>query len=134
MLQKLKKQVAYVDSIVISWRELLIVVLIVLGVYVAEMLLLLRRNGKPSLSVFRRRREHMDEMTLLRADIVELKQRLELLEAQQNGGRSGGVGTRYEEAVAMAQRGLSADDVSAQCGLSRAEADLIVALYQAHRV
>ncbi len=121
------------ESIVITWRELLIVVLVVLGIYVAEMLLLLRRNGKAGMSVFRRRRENSDEVALLRADIIELKQRIEQLETQLSG-RNGLSGTPYEEAIEMAQRGLSADDVSAQCGISRAEADLIVALYQAHRV
>lgn len=121
------------ESIVITWRELLIVVLVVLGIYVAEMLLLLRRNGKAGMSVFRRRRENSDEVVLLRADIIELKQRIEQLELQL-AGRNGLSGTPYEEAIELAQRGFSADDVSAQCGISRAEADLIVALYQAHKV
>lgn len=121
------------ESIVITWRELLIVVLVVLGIYVAEMLLLLRRNGKVGMSVFRRRRENNDEVALLRADIIELKQRIEQLELQLVG-RNGLSGTPYEEAIELAQRGFSADEVSAQCGISRAEADLVVALYQAHKV
>ncbi len=108
-------------------------VLVVLGIYVAEMLLLLRRNGKAGMSVFRRRRENSDEVALLRADIIELKQRIEQMELQL-AGRNGLSGTPYEEAIELAQRGFGADDVSAQCGISRAEADLIVALYQAHKV
>ncbi|MBC7781056.1 MAG: hypothetical protein H7125_13230, partial [Proteobacteria bacterium] len=42
------------DSIIITWRELLLVLAAVLAVYVAEMLLLLRRGGNPGWRLWQR--------------------------------------------------------------------------------
>ncbi|MBC7945395.1 MAG: DUF2802 domain-containing protein [Burkholderiales bacterium] len=40
--------------------------------------------------------------------------------------------TPYGQAILMAQQGLDAREVAAVCGLSRGEAELIVALYKTH--
>ena len=49
------------------------------------------------------------------------------LDAIRRGPKSSG---QYREAVEMAEQGLEAGAVADSCGISRAEADLIVALYR----
>ena len=49
------------------------------------------------------------------------------LESGRRGPKSSG---QYREAVEMAEQGLDAAAVADSCGISRAEADLIVALYR----
>ena len=41
------------DSIVLTWRELLIAAIVILGVYIAEVLLLLRHGRSPALRLWR---------------------------------------------------------------------------------
>ena len=130
------------ESIVITWRELLIVVALVLGIYVAELLLLLRAN-KSGESRFPWRRgaaEGMRDKRLesLEAEIKELRQRVEEAERTAHdrslpsavpvgaGGQSA-----YGQAIEMAQQGMAVDAVAARCGISRGEAELIVAMHRA---
>ena len=68
------------ESIVITWRELLIVVALILAVYIAEMLLLMRTGGsllrKPRwLGLIHEKRAEIE----LRSDIEQIKERLTLL-------------------------------------------------------
>jgi len=64
------------DSIIITWRELLLVLAAVLAVYVAEMLLLLRRGGNPGWRLWQRGAQaHAQARALaeLRAQIEALR-------------------------------------------------------------
>lgn len=124
------------DSFVITWRELLIVVAVVLAVYIAELLLLLRtnrgfRHWKPDSDATRPRIAELEsEIELLREQILAIHQQLEdrPAHAPQYGHAAS---TPYNQAIQMAQQGKGVDEVAAGCGISRGEAELIVAMHQA---
>ena len=116
------------ESIVITWRELLIVVFLILGVYAAEVLLLtrsgkgfVRSGGNP---------ERDRELQALETEVSGLYLRVDKLQeeiAQLKSGQPGVVRT-YNDAVKMAGEGADVDKLAANCGISRAEAELIVAV------
>ncbi len=121
------------DSIVITWRELLIVVALILAVYIAEMLLLLRTGGsllrKPRwLGIIQEKRAELE----LRHEIDQLKQRMALLEAQQQQAPVAvpEETSPYNRAIQLARQGRDAEVISQSCGISRGEADLIVSMHQ----
>ena len=155
------------DSIIITWRELLLVLAAVLAVYVAEMLLLLRRGGNPGWRLWQRGAQaHAQAQALgelraqieaLRLEAAQLRARLDRQEEQ--GGPvagadgaanrlaafqslqgtvfpAGGAGspesadTPYGHAIRMARAGKAVAEVVNDCGISRGEAELIVALYR----
>lgn len=130
------------ESFVITWRELLIVVAAVLAVYIAEMLLLLRsrRGGKaakpeplePGMS-----EPGMPEFNQIHEDIAQLREQVFALKAEIQElretpqGESHAPQTPYSQAIQLARQGVSTAEVAAQCGISRAEAELIVAMHHA---
>jgi len=150
------------DSIIITWRELLLVLAAVLAVYVAEMLLLLRRNGNAGWRLWQRGAQaHAQARALaeVRAQVeamrIELEQMRERLRdsSQSRSGtsvRPGSDGERqapndrgspplppsveadtpYGQAIRMAREGRAVVELASECGISRGEAELIVALYR----
>lgn len=157
------------DSIIITWRELLLVLAAVLAVYVAEMLLLLRRGGNPGWRRWQRGAQaHAQAQALvelrgqieaLRLESAQLRERLDRQEAhgpaagmaaadgaaerfaafQALQGASHPPGshgfpesadTPYGHAIRMAREGRAVAEVAGDCGISRGEAELIVALYR----
>ncbi len=129
------------ESFVITWRELLIVIAVVLAVYIAEMLLLLRtKRGfgrgikpaksdpvEPGLMEFGQIHEDIEQ---LREQILALKAEIqELKDAPQADFHS--PQTPYSQAIHLAKQGMVIAEVAAQCGISRAEAELIVAMHNA---
>ncbi|SFM98646.1 Protein of unknown function [Formivibrio citricus] len=135
------------DGIVITWPQLLYLGLILVLFYAAELLLFLRKSsqGKPREAQFRRQLESQaEEIAALRQEMESLKVRLASLQIQQirhepqeEEVQTGFVSealhedaTPYNLAIRMAQSGADADQVAAGCGISRGEADLIVALYR----
>ena len=125
------------ESFVITWRELLIVVAVVLAVYIAEMLLLLRskRGAKPSKAEpvepeLMRFGRIDDDIEQLREQVLALKAEIqELKEAPQADFHT--PQTPYSQAIQLAKQGVTIAEVAAQCGISRAEAELIVAMHNA---
>lgn len=123
------------DSIVITWRELLIVAVIVLAIYVVEAVLVLRRGNGKGLRLWRlgaqAHAEHFavgalrEEINALRLQVVELRAEIERL-----SGNTLAAPTPYAQAIQLVRGGGRASDVAARCGISRGEAELIVALYQ----
>ena len=118
---------------VITWKELLIVGIIVMAVYIAEMLLLLGSGKSLGLGFWHRRSENKE--------IAELKARLELLEARlapptENEESADTIveiaSTPYSRAFRLAKQGVDVSQVAASCGISRAEAELIVAMQNKH--
>lgn len=126
------------ESFVITWRELLIVVAVVLAIYVAELLLLLR-SGKSGERWFSRGGATQDKAALVRlenleAEIAELRQHVARLEsgtdhAERPAEPVHAVQTPYGQAIQMARTGLDAEAVASACGISRGEAELIVAMH-----
>jgi hypothetical protein len=128
------------EAFVVTWRELLIVVIAVLAVYVAELLLLLRWSGRSSGPRLWRRgarasaeRSAIEDLTgevgELRHQVVRLQREVEKLQAAPAPSVS-----PYNLAIQMARKGASANDVASGCGISRGEAELIVALYRKLRI
>lgn len=131
------------ESFVITWRELLIVVAAVLAIYVAELLLLLRANktGEPGFNwrrssldkVFQSRLENLEiEVADLRQQITQLETGMARVELPSTAPPPPPpLQTPYSQAIQLAQSGLDADAVASSCGISRGEAELIVAMHRA---
>ena len=124
-------------SIVLTWRELLIAAIVVLGVYVAEIILLLRYGRSPRLQFWRRWRKPAPPpesfaVVPLRREISGLREQLAQLRAEVDALRADSAAsqvTPYANAIQLARSGGEVQDISAQCGISRGEAELIAALY-----
>ncbi|MFO1321520.1 MAG: DUF2802 domain-containing protein [Burkholderiales bacterium] len=126
------------DNIVITWRELLIVAIVVLAVYAAEMLLLLRFGRSPGIRMWRRGAKASAEsfaVAPLRDEIGELKRQLAEVRAELAALKGAppareATPTPYAQAIQLAKGGGQAGELAARCGISRGEAELIVALYR----
>lgn len=123
------------ESIVITWRELLIVIALILAVYIAEMLLLMRTGGSPLrkprwLGIIKEKRLENE----LREEIEQLKQRLSVVEtkvAEAPVAQEQDEVTPYQRAIQLAKQGRDAQSISEGCGISRGEAELIVSMHGA---
>ncbi len=120
-------------SFVITWKELLIFGIIVLAVYIAELLLLMGSGQSIGLGFLRHRKD--------KRELVELKTRLATLETrlarlEENDISADTVveltSTPYGKAFSLAKQGMDVSQVAASCGISRAEAELIVAMQNKH--
>lgn len=124
------------ESFVITWRELLIAVILVLAVYVAELLLLVRSRKSGGASVWRRRDAAAQPQALqaLEAEVAQLREQVAKVEAELERLKAvpQPAATPYSQAIQLAQQGLDVNEVAASCGISRGEAELIVALHRAH--
>lgn len=134
------------NGIVITWPQLLYLGLILVLFYVAELLLFLRKSSlrNPRAERMDRLDDVAEDMAALRQEIESLKVRLVSLQMQQQLPSApelpfvrqaevhvdDDAETPYAQAIRMAQTGADADAVAAGCGISRGEADLIVALYR----
>lgn len=78
-----------------------------------------RRGGGPEQRALKEIAELREQLLSVQNDIKHLK-------------RNQRAATPYGQAILMAQQGLDAREVAAVCGLSRGEAELIVALYKTH--
>lgn len=123
------------DSLVITWRELLIVIAVVLAVYIAEMLLLMRskRGGraKPDEASLEPKFEALEsEIETLREQLLNFKEQLDQLKAAPQPQTNTSSFSPYSQAIQLAQQGAEVDEVAANCGISRGEAELIVAMHR----
>ncbi len=120
-------------SFVITWKELLIFGIIVLAVYIAELLLLMGSGRSIGLGFLHRRKEN-HEWTELKVRLMTLETRLARLE--ENDLSADTVvelsSTPYGKAFNLAKQGMDVTQVAANCGISRAEAELIVAMQNKH--
>ncbi len=130
------------DPIVITWRELLIAVIAVLAVYAAELLLLLRFGRQPRLPFRTRARPDpssqpsqpyalgnlREEVAELRRTVATLRAELEALQ-KRSTHVAPSAPTPYAQAIQLARDGGDAVALARDCGISRGEAELIVALH-----
>lgn len=123
------------ESIVITWRELLIVVALILAVYIAEMLFLMR-TGEGVLRKRRAPEQRNDELlSQIRNDVADLNTRIVALERyiqQLQTEESDTEATPYSRAIQMARQGRDASRISESCGISRGEAELIISMHGPH--
>lgn len=115
------------NTITLTWAQVLIVAVAAIGLYVLELLAFMRaarRHGAQE------RRSH-ERLEAMQAELANLREQVDGLvasvESLRRAPQSSG---QYREAVEMAERGADAAAVAESCGISRAEADLIVALYR----
>lgn len=110
-----------------TWAQVLVVALAVIGIYVIEMVLFMRAASRQA----QRERSTRERLEQMGAELAALRERADALARDldeiRRGPKSSG---QYREAVEMAERGLDPAAVADNCGISRAEADLIVALYR----
>ena len=127
------------EALVVTWRELLIVVVAVLAIYVVELLLLLRWSGTRGTWSWRRKVDTspesgpdeglVREIGDLRKQVAHLQGAVDKLQAAPAASVS-----PYNLAIQMARQGAGAGEVASGCGISRGEAELIVALYRKLRI
>lgn len=114
------------ENFTFTGRELLLAVVLATLVYLLEVWLLSHRGKGRRISSSEAR------ITALEIEISELKQRLQALEEQPPAGS--GLDTRattYADAQRMAREGTPAQELAGSLGISRGEAELIVALQRA---
>jgi len=127
------------EALVVTWRELLAVVIAVLAVHAAELLLLLRWSGRLSWNGAKRpAKAGADQRAVdsLTREVGELRKQVARLQGEVDKLRTTPAGSvsPYNLAIQMARQGASANDVASGCGISRGEAELIVALYRKLRI
>ena len=114
-------------TITLTWAQVFLVALAAIGLYVIELVLFMRATARQA----ERERVTHQKLEELTAALGALRERADALDkdldALRRGPKSSG---QYREAVEMAEQGLDASAVAESCGISRAEADLIVALYR----
>ena len=127
------------EAFVVTWRELLVVVIAVLAIYVAELLLLLKWSAKPGLRRGKRGGRADGETApndALAGEVADLRKQVARLQGEVDKLQAAPVPTvsPYNLAIQMARQGANANDVASGCGISRGEAELIVALYRKFRI
>lgn len=116
---------------VITWRELLIAILLATAVYLLEVLLFSRRRKTPPSAEVPARQTTELELERLREEVTALRRRLDALESlvtRPHPAESQPDDSPYGQAVRLARQGLAPPELAARCGISRGEAELIVAL------
>lgn len=124
------------EAIVITWRELLLVVSVILAIYIAEMLLLMRHGGGLRKPRWLRLIQQQHANAELRAEIEALHQRIQALEARTPAVADATpmpTPSPYHRSIQLAQQGRSAAQIAESCGISRGEAELIVSLHNTPR-
>lgn len=116
---------------VITWRELLIAILLATAIYLLEVLLFSRRRKTPPPAAGPDRPAADPELDRLREEVTALRRRLDALETLVNRPQPAEPvpdDSPYGQAVRLARQGLAPQELAARCGISRGEAELIVAL------
>lgn len=118
------------DAIVITWRELLVAVILASLIYLLEAAIFSRRRHKPQTAPHTDG-GHVAELTRLHEELSSLRQRLDAIESRLSAASDVLDDTPYGRAVRLAREGLTAQELASRCGISRGEAELIIALNRA---
>jgi len=114
------------EHLTFTGRELLMAIILATVVYLLEVLIFSRRRkqgGKSEAEARLSRLQQQLDALQVRVDALELRPPAEsALDTQK---------TIHVEAVRMARNGASAQELAEQLGISRTEADLIIALHKA---
>lgn len=113
------------EQMTFTGRELLMAVILATVVYLLEVFLFSRRRPPARDKALEQR------LAGLEAELTEIQARLEMLEARPPMESALDTqSTTYAEAVRMAREGVPPQDIVDRLGISRSEADLIIALNQ----
>lgn len=108
----------------LSWRELLVAVVLAMVLYLIEAVLFSRRAS---------RRPAAEADARLAERVRELEQRVAQLEGRGAGDAPEAAEDDdlrvYDDAVRMARQGLPATEIAGQCGISLDEATLVVTIH-----
>lgn len=117
------------NSIVITWRELIIVGAIVVAIYIAELIWFMgisKRNRGAALPA-----NQSEELIAIKTELADLQMQFDSLKKTLEQLRNSQYAhPRYGQAIQMAQQGLDPTQVADGCDISTSEAELIVALYR----
>lgn len=124
------------SGLVVGWRELLIVGIAVLTVYVAEVALLLRWSARLRRSSGKGLSPDQRLINNLALEIGELRRQIGRMQSEIEQLKSATAKpiSPYTHAIQMAREGRGAAEVATTCGISRGEAELILALYRKLRI
>lgn len=116
-------------EIAITWRELLIAIVLAAFAYVLEVAVFShlgkRRAG-------RQQDELVKKYEVLSQEIQAVRHRLDLLEDRSGQSQEAFErvrGPAYDDAIQYARQGVIASEIASRCGISRDEAALIVSLH-----
>lgn len=117
----------HLSAITLTWTQVLVIALAAIGLYVLELAAFMRAARRQAVQE-QRVRERLEAQE---TQFAKLSERLEGLEAAVEGLRRAPQSSgQYREAVELVERGADAAKVAENCGISRAEADLILALHR----
>jgi len=126
-LREVRSAGGILGSVTLTWYQVLVIAAAAIGFYALELWCFLRAARKQA-EIDASGRARLDA---LGAEVAALREQIAGLSTEMSAVRrtpqSSG---QYREAVEMAEQGLDASAVAENCGISRAEADLIVALYR----
>ncbi|WP_288842449.1 DUF2802 domain-containing protein [uncultured Deefgea sp.] len=136
------------SGLFITWPQLLYLGIVVLSFYVVELLFFWLRHGRKNKSSINLEQFQV-QLDDLRQELASSKVKIAALAAQLHAANllddpvfplslhSNPLETAdsltespYAHAIRLAQTGADAPEVAAACGISRGEADLIVAIYR----
>lgn len=120
-------------DITVTWRELLIAVVLATVIYLLESVLFARSRRRPAAAA---PAGHEGEIHKLRAEVVTLQRRLDELEVKLGVAElpeADNAHAAYDYAVQYARQGMIAPEIAARCGISIDEATLIVAIHHRGR-
>jgi hypothetical protein len=113
----------------ITWRELLMAVMLATLVYLVESAIFSRRGRKPE---SQDRDDPQQGLHKLGAEVASLRHRLDELESRLGVAEPAEmevVHAAYDYAIQYARQGMIAPEIASRCGISRDEAALIVAMH-----
>lgn len=112
----------------LSWEQVLVALIAVLALYVVELFFALRHSARRSAEP---RETSTEEIQRLQQELCALRDRVADMQRAMDDLRANRPSeTPYGKAIHLAQQGADSGEVAASCGISRAEAELIVALYR----
>lgn len=114
---------------IITWKELLIAGIFVLGIFIAKLLLLMRSRQNGGLG-FWHSGAAKPELAEVNNKLAALETRLTKLEEGTGSANTFGeiAPNAYSMALSLVKQGMDVAQVAVTCGISRAEAELIVAM------
>lgn len=126
------------DWSALGWREALFAVVVILAAYVGFALLRLvkpRSQSPPPLPIDEAPiRGLQTEMLGLQAQLEDLQAGYQVLKGEIEQIKAArAVSPQYNEALALAQKGMRPPDIAEACGISIGEADLVCALARGRR-